>query len=34
MANLTTLSQSAFDAKKKEAIGNELMRKEITLSEI
>jgi len=33
MANLTTLSQSAFDAKKKEAIGNELMRKEITLSE-
>jgi len=33
MANLTTLSQSAFNAKKKEAIGNELMRKEITLSE-
>jgi hypothetical protein len=33
MANLTTLSQSAFDAKKKEAIGNELMRKEISLSE-
>lgn len=33
MANLTTLSQSAFEAKKAEAIGNELMRKEISLSE-
>lgn len=33
MANLTTLSQSAFEAKKAEAISNELMRKEITLSE-
>ena len=33
MASLTTLSQSAFEAKKAEAIGNELMRKEITLSE-
>jgi len=33
MANLTTLSQSAFDVKKAEAIGNELMRKEISLSE-
>ena len=33
MANLTTLSQSAFEAKKAEAIRNELMRKEISLSE-
>lgn len=33
MKSITTLSQSAFDVKKAEAIGNELMRKEITLSE-
>ena len=33
MKSITTLSQSAFDSKKAEAIGNELMRKEITLSE-
>ena len=33
MQSLTTLSQSAFDAKKAEAINNQLMRKEITLSE-
>ena len=33
MQSLTTLSQSAFDVKKAEAINNQLMRKEITLSE-
>jgi hypothetical protein len=33
MQSLTTLSQSAFDAKKAQAINNQLMRKEITLSE-
>jgi len=33
MQSLTTLSQSAFDTKKAEAINNQLMRKEITLSE-
>ena len=33
MRSLTTLSQSAFDVKKAEAINNQLMRKEITLSE-
>ena len=33
MANLTTLSNTAFEQAKKEAIGNELMRKEISLSE-
>ena len=33
MQSLTTLSQSAFDVKKVEAINNQLMRKEITLSE-
>ena len=33
MKSITTLSQTAFDSKKAEAIGNELMRKEITLSE-
>ena len=33
MKSITTLSQAAFDVKKAEAIGNELMRKEITLSE-
>ena len=27
MKSITTLSQSAFDVKKAEAIGNELMRK-------
>ena len=34
MKSITTLSQSAFDKKKKEAMNNELMRKEISLSEI
>ena len=34
MQSLTTLSQSAFDVKKAEAINNQLMRKEITLSEL
>ena len=33
MQSITTLSQSAFDVKKAEAINNQLMRKEITLSE-
>ena len=33
MKSITTLSQSAFDVKKAEAINNQLMRKEITLSE-
>jgi len=33
MRSITTLSQSAFDVKKAEAINNQLMRKEITLSE-
>lgn len=33
MQSLTTLSQSAFDTKKAEAINTQLMRKEITLSE-
>jgi hypothetical protein len=33
MRSITTLSQSAFDAKKAEAINNQLMRKEISLSE-
>ena len=33
MQSLTTLSQKAFDVKKAEAINNQLMRKEITLSE-
>jgi len=33
MKSITTLSQAAFDVKKAEAINNQLMRKEITLSE-
>ncbi len=33
MRSITTLSQNAFDVKKAEAINNQLMRKEITLSE-
>jgi len=33
MRSITTLSQSAFDVKKAEAINNQLMRKEISLSE-
>tara|TARA_R110001632_G_scaffold116866_1_gene228646 strand:- start:673 stop:1824 length:1152 start_codon:yes stop_codon:yes gene_type:complete len=33
MKSITTLSQSVFDSKKAEAIQNQLMRKEITLSE-
>ena len=33
MKSITTLSQTAFDTKKAEAINNQLMRKEITLSE-
>ena len=33
MNSITTLSQKAFDTKKKEAMNNELMRKEISLSE-
>ncbi len=33
MKSITTLRQSAFDVKKAEAINNQLMRKEITLSE-
>jgi hypothetical protein len=33
MKSITTLSQSAFDVKKAEAINTQLMRKEITLSE-
>lgn len=33
MKSITTLSQTAFDSKKAEAINNQLMRKEITLSE-
>ena len=33
MRSITTLSQNAFDVKKAEAINNQLMRKEISLSE-
>ena len=33
MANLTTLGTTAFNQKKEEAIRNEVMRKEISLSE-